>query len=259
MCALCVKLNFEHNYIHFNIKKLKSQKNLTINLIDLNLNILYNQFMEKSLKLENINICYKKNYFALLNFSYEFLCGKNYFIVGEEQSGKSTLCRFVARLEKKYNGKIILDDIEINLNNQFYKNEIGFIFGSGVFLERKTVMQNLQYAFYLRNEKDKSCNFEEILKTFDLLNLKNVKVKKISKFDKLKLCIARLSLRNLSVLILDEIFIGIEREEIDALIKLIKNQLKYKCLIISNECFDRVFSSFGEFNVLKLKAGFLNE
>ena len=215
--------------------------------------------MDKYLKLENINISYKRNYFALLNFSYQFYSNKNYLITGEEQSGKSTLCRFIAGIEKKYSGKIILDGVEIDLSNPFYKNEIGFIFESGVFFENKTVIQNLEYAFYIRNEKDKYCNFDATLNTFNLLNLKNVKVKKLTKFEKLKLCLARLSLRSLSVLILDEIFANLNIEEIEALIELVKGQVKYKILIIANEGFNNAFSSFGELDILNLKAGFLQE
>lgn len=215
--------------------------------------------MYKSLKLEKINISYTKNYFALLNFSYEFTSGTNYFITGESFSGKSTLARFIVGLEKKYSGKIYLNEEEIDLCNEFYKSEIGFISGSGVFLERKSVSYNLRYAYNLRNGVDADFDIENILSRFDLQDVKDVKMKSLPKFTRIKVCLARLSLRKLSILAMDDIFEGLTDEEIKTICNLVKGELNYKTLLVANDNFALPFATLGDFETLKMKAGFLDD
>ncbi|MGN1227394.1 MAG: ATP-binding cassette domain-containing protein, partial [Christensenellales bacterium] len=88
--------------------------------------------MKDCLELKDVNINYLKNYFALLNINLKFQFNYNYLIIGESESGKSTLVRLLAGLEKKYKGNLVLNDEVVTVESDFFKNEIGFIFGNGV-------------------------------------------------------------------------------------------------------------------------------
>lgn len=205
-------------------------------------------------EVKNININYVKNYYALLNVNLQFQIGKHYMIVGESESGKSTLVRLIAGLEKKYSGEILLDGQVIDLNNEFFKNEIGFINDKGVFLERKSVLDNLSYAFYIRNDKMTTCNFNDVLEKFDLLEIKEKRLKDLCRLERIKVALARLSLRKFTFLILDEIFECLTKEEISYLFKKIK-LLNFKSMLITSKANDK-YANF-DFQIINMKAGFI--
>ncbi|MBQ8749606.1 MAG: ATP-binding cassette domain-containing protein [Clostridia bacterium] len=175
-------------------------------------------------------------------------------IVGERECGKSTLVRLIAGLEKKYSGEILLDGQVIDLNNEFFKNEIGFINDKGVFLESKSVLDNLSYAFYIRNDKRTTCNFNDVLEKFDLLEIKEKRLKDLCRFERIKVALARLSLRKFTFLILDEIFECLTKEEISYLFKKI-NLLNFKSILITSKANEK-FANF-DFQIINMKAGFI--
>lgn len=210
--------------------------------------------MNEILEFCRLNVKHQKNYFSLLNINLQFDSSFNYLILGEEESGKSTLARMIAGLEKKYNGEIKYNNELIDTNHSFFKNQIGMIFDSGVFFENKTVLKNLEYAFYIRNDKDTRTDFEQILANFELSGKENVKIKKLSKYDRIMLCLARLSLRKFTFLVLDEIFDELSSEQVGSIFEKIK-LIDFQSLIITDKT-DRCLK-YADFRIVKLKSGFL--
>ena len=68
--------------------------------------------------------------------------GESVALVGEDESGKTSLLRILAKLEKKTKGEVFIKDIPIEKLN--YKNDVsaGYVPASPVFLENKSVYEN---------------------------------------------------------------------------------------------------------------------
>jgi len=213
--------------------------------------------MKKSLKIENVSISYQKDYFALYNINCEFFLNHNYMIVGESESGKSTFARFICGLEKKYTGNVYLDDNNVDFENSFFKNEIVFLPSIQVFFENKTALDNLKYAYSIRNV-DNSLDFSGVLEKFNLLDMSNEKLKNLSKYEKVLLSLARAYLRKFTFLVVDEAFTGLSSNELKTIINKIK-LLDYKTLIITSKNEYDIFKrEFKITDIINIKAGFIS-
>ncbi|MGN1227518.1 MAG: hypothetical protein ACI4TX_02645, partial [Christensenellales bacterium] len=122
-------------------------------------------------------------------------------------------------------------------------------------IENKSVLDNIKYAFYLRNSKEQVYDFDNLLKLFEIEDVKNVKVKKLNKLQRLKVSFARLYLRKFTFLILDEIFECVSDEDENILFNKIK-LLNFKSLIITA----KNIKNYGNLNyqIIKMKAGFID-
>ena len=81
----------------------------------------------KSIQLKNISFKYStKSRFVINNFSYEFVAGKSYAIVGKSGSGKSTLIDIILNLLSTDSGEITLNK-KYKLSNEINDNNTSFI------------------------------------------------------------------------------------------------------------------------------------
>jgi len=151
---------------------------------------------------------YIREYFALFDINLHIEKGEKVALVGSEDSGKTSLIRILSKLEKPSSGEILIDGK--SLPDVDYKSDVsvGYIPVYPIFFERKSVFGNLEYILKMRKaDKDK---YEElvndVLKRYGLEKFKDVQVKKLSLYEKYKLSFARLDLRKLDVLLIDNIF-----------------------------------------------------
>lgn len=170
--------------------------------------------------VKNVYLGYTKEYFTLNNINLVLEKGSKSVLFGEKDSGKSSLLRIIAGLEKPTKGNVYLNNIDISKIN--FKNDIslGYIGSAGVFLNNKSVKQNLEYVLKIRKEnKDVIVSkVANALIKYNMEGIANKKVKELGSFEKFKLSIARLSLRKLDVLIIDDVFENMaEREQTQAI------------------------------------------
>ena len=170
--------------------------------------------------VKNVYLGYTKEYFTLNNINLVLEKGSKSVLFGEKDSGKSSLLRIIAGLEKPTKGNVYLNNIDISKIN--FKNDIslGYIGSAGVFLNNKSVKQNLEYVLKIRKEnKDVIVSkVANALIKYNMEGVANKKVKELGSFEKFKLSIARLSLRKLDVLIIDDVFENMaEREQTQAI------------------------------------------
>ncbi len=160
------------------------------------------------IKVQGVYLAYTKDYNTLNDINFELPMSKQLTIFGSKDSGKSSLTRLILGLEKPTKGKIFIKEIpvsEINFKKDVF---LGYLPFQPIFLNNKTVLENLEYVLKIRafdkNARDVAVN--NALYEYSLSLLKNEKVKNLSDFDKLKLAIARLSLRKIELFIVDDLF-----------------------------------------------------
>ena len=178
------------------------------------------------------NLCLKftKEFFALYDVNVEIKKSESVALVGEEHSGKTTFLRVLCNLEKDFTGEVYLKDIPLKKVDFSVDIDMGYIPATPVFFEKKTVYQNLQYILKIRkvSKAESEEKINKLLIDFNLEKFRDEKVKNLTLFDKYVLCIARLSLRDLELVLIDNIFEKLSNEEYERICELINKQFLSK-------------------------------
>ena len=171
------------------------------------------------IKIENLTKIYDENK-ILDDISITFEEGKIYGIVGKNGSGKSVLLKTICGFIRPDKGEILFDNINI-VKKQTFPPETGAMFENSGFIPNISGFENLKLLASINN----IISEEEILKSVDIVNLKEDINKKYYKYSlgmRKKLGICQDVMENQKYIILDEPFNGIDDESL----KKIKIQLK---------------------------------
>lgn len=176
------------------------------------------------LSIKNLNLKFTKEFYALENINLDVEAGESVAFVGEQNSGKTTLLRVIAKLEEFDSGEVYIN--KISLKKIDFKNDlsVGYVPYCPVFLENKTVYENFKYILHKKGfkpaEAEKMINNAII--DFSLERIRDEKVRNIRKEDKYVLSLIRLTFRPLDLLLVDNIFDEISDVYVDAILSLIK-------------------------------------
>lgn len=180
------------------------------------------------IKVRNLNFAYTKEYNILYNISFEIKNNETIFIYGEQESGRSTLLRILTGIEEPTSGEVIYDNLPVS--KEIFKNDValGFVPEKLAYIENKSVYKNLEYILNIRkvNKVLRDVKINNALKCYNLEPLKNEKIKNLGRFDRLKVALARLSLRKLDYIIIDDVFKDLPLSDIDYFITELKNLIK---------------------------------
>ncbi len=180
--------------------------------------------------VKNLYLKYIREYFALYDISLEIEDGEKVALVGEEHSGKTSLLRILAKLEKPSKGEVYIKDIPLKKVNFKYDVSAGYLPASPVFFDKKTVYENFKYILKYQklNEADIENKINDALINFNIETLKDTKIKELTLFEKYLISIARLSFRNLELVMIDNIFDGLNEEEKGKIVAIIKEKFSDK-------------------------------
>lgn len=180
------------------------------------------------LEVKNLFLKFTREYFALYDINLKVEQGESVALVGEDESGKTTLLRVLAKLEKPTKGEVYIKDIPLKKLN--YKTDIsaGYVPATPVFLEKKTVYENFKYILKERgvSSSELENKINQTLIDYSLEKLKDTKVKDLSLDEKYVLSFIRLMFRELELLMIDNIFDGIGEATKEVIIDLIKGLKK---------------------------------
>lgn len=176
------------------------------------------------LSIKNLNLKYTKEFYALEDICLDVAPGESVALVGELNSGKTTLLRVIAKLEQPDSGEVYINKIPLKKVDFKTDLSVGYVPYCPVFLENKTVYENFKYI--LSKKGFKPAEAEKMINNaiidFSLEKLRDEKVKNIRKEDKYILSLIRLSFRKLDLLLVDNIFDEISDIYTDAIFSLIK-------------------------------------
>lgn len=173
-----------------------------------------------AIKLENCNgeigirhmsFAYEKEKWILQDINLEIPSGSTFAFVGSSGAGKTTLCNLIPRFYEVTKGDITLDGISVkNLTTHSLREKIGIV-QQEVFLFPDTIMENIRYGCLSASNAEvieaaqKAEIHEEILsmeRGYDTFVGEHGAM--LSGGQKQRISIARMFLKNPSVIILDE-------------------------------------------------------
>ncbi|HED6851000.1 TPA: ATP-binding cassette domain-containing protein [Campylobacter coli] len=193
---------------------------------------------DKELRLENLTFGYKdkKNLFTCLNLSIKK--GEKIAFIGESGCGKSTLVDIIIGLLSPKEGRVLLDENELNMKNvKNYRQKIGYI-PQNIYLFNDSIAKNISFGDEVDEEKlqrvIKQANLEHFVKNLP----QGVQTKvgdggsNLSGGQKQRIAIARALYLDPEILVLDEATSALDTESEAKIMDEIYKISKDKTMII---------------------------
>ena len=171
------------------------------------------------IELNNVNFAYQEVYPIIKNLSLNIPAGNRIGVVGSTGSGKSTLVKLLLRLYEIDHGEISLDDINIqDIYLGDLRKSIGLV-SQDVFLLHGTVKENIAYG-------NNNASYREIIEAAKIAEahefieqlpqgydtIVGERGQKLSGGQRQRIAIARASLKDPAILILDEATSAVDNE-----------------------------------------------
>jgi ATP-binding cassette subfamily C protein len=172
-------------------------------------------------KLEFKNICFRYNElenYVIDNVNFSIEKGKIIGITGESGSGKSTIVDMICGLNKPNSGSILLDNIKVDLNNNIWRNKIGYV-TQDYYIADGLLINNVAFGI-----EDSKINYSLAIKSladsmFPLESYNPIDKfyliehgKNLSGGQRQRIAIARALYKNSEILILDEATSALDKE-----------------------------------------------
>lgn len=159
--------------------------------------------------------------------------GKSYILLGASGCGKSTLLNMIAGILSSEKGEITVDGVDITKITQKEKDlmrikRIGYIFQDFKLITEMTVIDNINI---LRLEGVDTSRADEVLKSLDILDKKNKRVKNLSGGERQRVAIARAIVKSPDIILADEPTGNLNFAIGEAVIKQLTEVAKGKTLI----------------------------
>ena len=185
------------------------------------------------MKIEIKNVSKKfKNNLVLDKVNLTFTTGHIYGLKGRNGSGKSVFLKILAGLYIPSEGEVLFDNKKFNPKKEYQPNMRALI-ENPTFFANMTGYENLKLLAKIQGK----ISDKEILEALELVNLISEKDKKYNKYSlgmKQKLGIAQVFMENPEILILDEVFNGLEENTVLKLKDYLKKIKKEKIIIITS-------------------------
>ena len=135
-----------------------------------------------------------------------FETGKSYMLLGASGCGKSTLLNMIAGILSPTKGSILIDGVEMSSSSQKIKDKfriekIGYIFQDFKLINDMTVADNIEI---LRLEGVDVSGMDDMLRSLDIFEKKNAKIKHLSGGQKQRVAIARALVKQPDIILADE-------------------------------------------------------
>lgn len=186
------------------------------------------------IKIKDLYLKYTREFFALYDININISEGEKVALVGEDESGKTSLLRILAKFEKITKGEVYIRDIPLDKLN--YKTDIsaGYIPATPIFKEKKSVYENFRYSLkcWGFNETEIENKINKTIIEYSLEKIKDTKVKDLTLEEKYVLSLIRLTFRDLDLLMVDNIFDKLSQPTLEVVVNLIKSLLGKKTTLL---------------------------
>ena len=197
--------------------------------------------------VDNINKTYKNGSLelqVLKNISFKVDKGEFLAIMGSSGSGKSTMMNILGCLDNQYEGRYILDGIDISKStenelSEIRNKKIGFIFQSFNLLPRLTALENVElplvYSSVPKEERHKRAN--ELLEMVGLKDRIHHRPNELSGGQRQRVAIARALANNPSIILADEPTGNLDSKSEEEIIEILQklNKMGKTIVIVTHE------------------------
>ena len=185
--------------------------------------------------VKNLFLKFTREYYALYDVNMNILAGESVAFVGEDESGKTSLLRIFAKLEKMTKGEVYIKDIPLEKLDYHTDINAGYIPSTPVFFEKKSVYENFKYILKTWGFKDAEIEskINELIIEYSIEKIKDRKIKELSLEEKYVLSFIRLTLRGeLDLLMIDNIFDRLNEATMEVVVQMIKKLKTKKTTLI---------------------------
>ena len=163
------------------------------------------------IKIESLEKSFGKTK-AVRKINLEVYEGSLFAFLGINGAGKSTTISMMYGGLKIDSGRITICGQDVATHLDKIKHQIGVVFQDSVLDKTLTVYENLKFraGFYGIFGQDFKVRYQELEKLFDLAEIKNQKIQKLSGGQKRRVDIARAIIHQPKILILDEPTTGLD-------------------------------------------------
>ncbi|WP_353096418.1 ABC transporter ATP-binding protein [Tissierella praeacuta] len=195
--------------------------------------------VEGNVRFENVKFGYNEDKIIINNFSSDIKPGQKVAIVGPTGAGKTTIVKLLMRFYDLNEGKIFIDDHDINdFTRKDLRNNFGMVL-QDTWLFSGTIMENIRYGRLNATDEEvikaaKSAYAHRFIQTLpDGYNMViNEEANNISQGQKQLLTIARAILSDPKVLILDEATSSVDTRTEVLIQKAMENLMKGRTAFI---------------------------
>lgn len=174
---------------------------------------------EGDIVFDNVDFAYEGKTQVLENFNLHVSPGENVALVGPSGAGKTTICNLIPRFYDVDKGAVKVDGYDVrDLTLESLRNNIGMV-QQDVYLFNTNIMENIRYGKPGASDRD-VMEAAKLANAYDfIMELENgfkthvgEKGVKLSGGQKQRISIARVFLKNPSILILDEATSALDNE-----------------------------------------------
>lgn len=186
------------------------------------------------IEIKNLNKKFNdKVIFNNLNLTIED--GEMLAISGASGSGKTTLLNILGKLDKEYDGNIIIDNKNLKTITQtnYLRNTIGYLFQNYALADNLTVTRNLDFS--LKYSDDKSLEAKENALEMVGLDPKeylNKKIYTLSGGEQQRVALARLFLKPCSIILADEPTESLDVKNRDVVLEILRKMNEHGKTVI---------------------------
>jgi len=162
-----------------------------------NITKIYTENQHKILALDCINFSIKK--------------GQTIVLKGASGSGKSTILSILANMTRPTSGEVVVGDTRVSklsddFSSQYRLDNIGFVFQKYNLISSLTVTENIVLPLIPTNPSEDyvASRLDYLLKLFDILDKKDIMVRKLSGGEQQRVAIARALVNNPDIILADE-------------------------------------------------------
>ena len=189
-----------------------------------------------SLKVKNLAFSINER-LLVKNLDFEVENNKVGLITGTSGIGKSSLLNVLSGLIKPDNGSVICNDIILNNENIFVEPEnrnIGYVFQDFALFPHISAEKNIKYAM----PDTYNSFFDEVVSSLRLFDHLKKMPHELSGGQQQRVAIARAVLMKPALLIMDEPFSNLDKDNVETSQKLIYKTIQQKeiaCILVSHD------------------------
>lgn len=183
--------------------------------------------------VETQNLCKTFGHIAALyNVNLRVAYRQFVTIIGPNGAGKSTLMRILSTLSRPSRGKVHVDGLDAQERGAAIRRRIGYVTHQPLLYNELSVLENLRFFGRMYKVPDLESHIQQTLARVELTERQHDAVRTLSHGMQQRLAIARATLHNPRILLLDEPYAGLDHGAVELLTGLLYEWLSAGCTIL---------------------------